>query len=194
MPSENDPKSGMGRGWQSTLRAKTKEEAENRLRTLGYSWEWLPGDELRATTPVLPAVRRLDGGRKSFFNQLIAAYQGWKDTRNDPSKAITFGDGTPLDREAVNIAAELAEGWPSMCRGRKGTWRWSIISSRCTAGGHFPERARCWPRSSPAKRSSLGRSGGLGIFIELCQLNEQRLKASQVFVLDQRGLRLLQRR
>src|SRR3954468_11396441 len=28
MPGEDDPKSGMGRSWQSTLRAKTREEAE----------------------------------------------------------------------------------------------------------------------------------------------------------------------
>jgi Taurine catabolism dioxygenase TauD, TfdA family len=109
MPSENDPASGMGRGWQSTLRAKTPAEAEDRLRGLGYSWEWLPGSELRATTPVLPAVRQLNGNRKSFFNQLIAAFQGWKDARNDPSKAITFGDGTPLDREAVDVATQIAE-------------------------------------------------------------------------------------
>jgi hypothetical protein len=109
MPSENDPTSGMGRGWQSTLRATTPAEAENRLRGLGYSWEWLPSGELRATTPVLPAVRQLKGNRKSFFNQLIAAFQGWKDSRNDPSKAITFGDGTPLDRGAVDIATQIAE-------------------------------------------------------------------------------------
>jgi Taurine catabolism dioxygenase TauD, TfdA family len=109
MPTENDPGSGMGRGWQSTLRALTPGEAEARLDGLGYSWEWLPGGELRATTPVLPAVRDLGDGRKSFFNQLIAAFQGWKDSRNDPSKAITFGDGTPLDRDAVNLATSLAE-------------------------------------------------------------------------------------
>src|SRR5690349_15605310 len=42
MPAENDANSGMGRSWQSTLRAKTREEAEKRLKTLGYSWEWLP--------------------------------------------------------------------------------------------------------------------------------------------------------
>lgn len=109
MPTDNDPTSGMGRGWQSTLRTTTKEDAENRLRSLGYSWEWLDNGDLRATTPVLPAVRQLADGRKTFFNQLIAAFQGWKDTRNDPSKAITFGDGTPLDRDAVNVATELAE-------------------------------------------------------------------------------------
>lgn len=109
MPTDNDPTSGMGRGWQSTLRTRAKEGAESRLRSLGYSWEWLPSGDLRATTPVLPAVCTLADGRKTFFNQLIAAFQGWKDTRNDPSKAITFGDGTPLDREAVNVATELAE-------------------------------------------------------------------------------------
>jgi hypothetical protein len=108
MPADNDPKSGMGRSWKSTLRAETREEAEARLREIEYDWEWLPGDCLRATTPVLPAVRDLGDGRKSFFNQLIAAFQGWKDERNDPSKAIRFGDGSPLDRDAVNIATELA--------------------------------------------------------------------------------------
>jgi hypothetical protein len=109
MPPANDPASGMGRSWQSTLKAPTKKEAEGRLKDLGYHWEWLDDGCLRATTPVLPAVRDLPGGRRSFFNQLIAAYRGWKDTRNDPSRAITFGDGTPLDRDAVAEAIELAD-------------------------------------------------------------------------------------
>lgn len=109
MPAGDDPNSGMGRSWRSTLRATTREQAESRLRELGYTWEWLADDCLRATTPVLPAVRDLGDGRKSFFNQLIAAYQGWKDERNDPSKSIRHGDGTPLDREAVLQCAQLAE-------------------------------------------------------------------------------------
>ncbi|MCL4129784.1 UNVERIFIED_CONTAM: hypothetical protein GTU68_052000 [Idotea baltica] len=109
MPAANDPNSGMGRSWQSTLRSETKEEAEGRLKELGYSWEWLADGCLKATTPVLPAVRDLGNGRKAFFNQLIAAFKGWKDERNDPSKSITFGDGSPLDIEAVHKVAELAE-------------------------------------------------------------------------------------
>jgi hypothetical protein len=109
MPAENDATSGMGRGWQSTLHTSTREGAEARLKSLGYSWEWLPDGSLRATTPVLPAVRKLSNGGMAFFNQLIAASQGWKDSRNDPSKAITFGDGAPLDRDAVNTATELGE-------------------------------------------------------------------------------------
>jgi alpha-ketoglutarate-dependent taurine dioxygenase len=109
MPAANDATSGMGRSWQSTLRTQSKEAAEARLRDLGYSYEWLPDGSLRATTPVLPAVRKLPNGRTSFFNQLIAAAMGWKDARNDPSKSITFGDGTPLDREAVILATQLGE-------------------------------------------------------------------------------------
>jgi len=99
----------MGRSWQSTLRASTPGQAEERLKALGYSWAWLDEGCLRATTPVLPAVRRLADGRTSFFNQLIAAFQGWKDERNDPAKSITFGDGTFLDRDAVNVATRLGE-------------------------------------------------------------------------------------
>ena len=109
MPSANDPESGMGRSWQSTLRTESRAEAEARLRSLGYSWEWLADGCLRATTPVLPAVREISPGRKSFFNQLIAAYCGWKDSRNDPSKSITFGDGASLDRQAVDAAIVLAD-------------------------------------------------------------------------------------
>ena len=109
MPSENDPTSGMGRSWQSTLRTTTREGAEQRLQDLGYSWEWQADGCLRATTPVLSAARDISPGRKAFFNQLIAAYCGWKDSRNDPSKSVTFGDGAPLDRDAVGQAVSLAD-------------------------------------------------------------------------------------
>lgn len=109
MPGIDDAASGMGRSWQSTWSVETKEEAEDRMTKLGYTWEWLDDGCLRATTPQLPAVRDLGDGRKSFFNQLIAAFKGWKDTRNDPAKAITFGDGTPLNPADALKAAELAE-------------------------------------------------------------------------------------
>lgn len=109
MPGFDDAKSGMGRSWQSTFRAKNQAEAESRMLELGYTWEWLDDGSLKAVTPVLPAVRDLGDGRKSFFNQLIAAYKGWKDERNDPSKSIRHGDGSILDQAAVLKCAELAE-------------------------------------------------------------------------------------
>ncbi|MCA9193954.1 MAG: TauD/TfdA family dioxygenase [Planctomycetales bacterium] len=109
MPDSDDPQSGMGRSWQSTLGVDSKEQAERRLEELRYSWEWLEGNALRATTPVLPGVREVSPGRRTLFNQLIAAYAGWKDTRNDPSSAIRFGDGTILDAQAVARLISLAD-------------------------------------------------------------------------------------
>jgi len=109
MPADNDFASGMGRSWRSTLSAANHAEAERRLQALGYTWQWQPDDSLRVTTPVLPAVRALADGRRSFFNQLIAAFQGWKDSRNNPSRSITFGDGQPLDRADVLRAVQLAD-------------------------------------------------------------------------------------
>ena len=59
---------------------------------------------------MLRGVHKLPDGRRSFFNQLIAAYCGWKDARNfDPSKSITLGDGTLLDDAAVAVAIRLSE-------------------------------------------------------------------------------------
>jgi len=109
MPAEADESSGMGRSWQSTFSVDTRKDAEARLAKLSYSWEWHPNGDLRATTPVLSAVRDLGDGRASFFNQLIAAFNGWKDTRNDPARAITFGDGTPLDSGDVAAASAIAD-------------------------------------------------------------------------------------
>ncbi len=110
MPAQADLGSGMGRSWQSTLSVDSREEAETRLSELGYSWEWMEQDELRVTSPTLPAVRELGDGKRSFFNQLIAAFKGWKDSRNDPSKSITHGDGSPLDPSAIERVCELADG------------------------------------------------------------------------------------
>lgn len=109
MPAANDASSGMGRSWQSTFRVETREEAQQRMTDYGYTWEWQEDGSLRATTPVLPAVREVSPGRKVFFNQLIAAFCGWKDSRNDASKSITFGDGQPLDRETVMEISDMAE-------------------------------------------------------------------------------------
>ncbi len=108
MPATSDAGSGMGRSWKSTFRADNRPVAEEQMRSLGYSWDWLDDGSLRASTPVLPAVKGLPAGRQTFFNQLIAAAGGWKDIRNDPSKAITFGDGSPLDLDDVAIAVEIS--------------------------------------------------------------------------------------
>ena len=109
MPDTDDVGSGMGRSWRSTLGVDDRAGAEGRLGELGYRWEWQADGNLRATTPTLPAVMEIAPGRVSFFNQVIAAYRGWKDERNDPSTALRHGDGSKLDAASVQRAIELAD-------------------------------------------------------------------------------------
>lgn len=113
MPDQDDATSGLGRSWRSTFGATVRAQAESRMQKLGYSWEWLPDGALRVTTPVVQGVRTVDAaGRKTFFNQLIAACSGWKDARNDPSRAVVHGQGGPLDfhavKQVISIANEMA--------------------------------------------------------------------------------------
>lgn len=109
MPAENNAESGQGRSWKSTLSVKTAAEAETKLQTLGYSWRWFEGDRLRVTTSVMPAVRTLLDGRRVFFNQLIAAFKGWKTEDEGRNKAITFGDGSAIDGSDMLRVADSAE-------------------------------------------------------------------------------------
>ncbi len=111
MPAKDDHASGQGRSWQSTLSVQTKNEAETKLRELGYSWSWSDDHSLKAITPVLPAVRTLNNGVKVFYNQLVAAYMGWEGVRDNPDKAICFGDDSsiPIDglEQIVSLATEF---------------------------------------------------------------------------------------
>jgi len=109
MPLHDDLGSGQGRSWASTLSAQTQAEAEAKLTKLGYSWSWRAGQSLSVITPVLPAIRELVDGRSVFFNQLIAAFRGWKDARNSGEKSISFGDGTAIEHTDMAVAIELAD-------------------------------------------------------------------------------------
>lgn len=39
----------------------------------------------------------------------MAAYFGWKDSRNQPEKAVLYGDDTPLDANDVTRTNEVLE-------------------------------------------------------------------------------------
>ena len=109
MPNIDDLESGQGRSWRSTLSTDDKSAAEDKLRKLGYQWEWLEQDSLRVTTAVLPAVRETDNGRQVFFNQLIAAFRGWKDARNATEKSIRFGDDSAISTQAMAKAIHIGD-------------------------------------------------------------------------------------
>ena len=120
MPGSDDAGSGQGRSWRSTLSVETKEAAEKRLRNLGYTWEWREDGSVRVTTAALPAVRDLGGGRKTFFNQLIAAFRGWSDSRNSADKSITFGRGDPIMGEDMAPAIAAADDLTVDCAWQAG--------------------------------------------------------------------------
>ena len=108
MPAENDADSGQGRSWKSTLSVDSVAAAEAKLVELGYSWVWMDDGGLRATTPVLPAVIDIGNDRQVFYNQLIAAYMGWKGVKENPSSAITFGDDSAIPAEALDLIVKLS--------------------------------------------------------------------------------------
>lgn len=110
MPAAADIESGQGRSWQDTLSVADRQGAELRLQKLGYQWEWLEDDNLRVTSPALPVIRTLEDGREVFFNQLIAAFCGWQDRRNEARKSIQFGNGEEIDEADMQRVAELAYG------------------------------------------------------------------------------------
>ena len=120
MPGADDAGSGQGRSWRSTLSVGSQDEAEKRLSDLGYSWEWREDGSLRVTTAALPAVRIVSEGRKTFFNQLIAAFRGWSDTRNSADKSITFGDGEAITAEHMAPAIKAAEELTALCEWQPG--------------------------------------------------------------------------
>jgi len=136
MPGENDAGSGLGRSWRSTFSVESREDAESRMNELGYSWEWLADDSLRATTPTLPAVLETIPGQKTFFNQLIAVFYGWKDARNDPSKSITLGNGDPIDPEDIHKTTELAESCTFDVQWKEG--QVALVDNRIAMHGRKP--------------------------------------------------------
>jgi alpha-ketoglutarate-dependent taurine dioxygenase len=109
MPADDDLDSGQGRSWRSTLSVESREAAGKKLRALNYQWQWQADDSLRVTTPVLPAIRTLSDGRRVFFNQLIAAYRGWKDVLTQAENSIRFGDDSIIDSEAMALTIELGD-------------------------------------------------------------------------------------
>lgn len=108
MPSGDNPDSAQGRGWQSTLSVTTKEQAEEKLQGLGYRWHWHEDGSLSAQTRALPAIKSVDGDRRVFFNQIIAAYQGWKGVKEDPSVGLCFGDDSAIPKQFLDTICEIA--------------------------------------------------------------------------------------
>ena len=135
MPSKDDAQSGQGRSWASTLSVESKQQAEKKLLSLGYDWQWQPNGSLEAVTPVLPAVLDL-GDKKVFYNQLVAAYMGWAGVRDDPSCALAFGDGSAIPKDALERIAELSNDFTVDLQWQDGDV--ALLDNKMTMHGRRP--------------------------------------------------------
>ena len=109
MSSGDELISGQGRSWQKTLGVSSKNDAEAKLSELGYSWDWIEGDNLSVTTKPLKATKELENGKKSFFNQVIAASLGWKKSSKNQIAPVRFGNDQEIDQSAIENISELAQ-------------------------------------------------------------------------------------
>ena len=109
MSSGDELISGQGRSWQKTLGVSTKNDAEAKLSELGYSWNWIEGDNLSVTTKPLKATKELKDGKKSFFNQVIAASLGWKKSSKNQISPVRFGNDQEINQSAIEHISELAQ-------------------------------------------------------------------------------------
>lgn len=106
---EDDPSSPIGRGWKSTFLTKDKTVAEERAAKLNMKLEWTE-DDVKTIMGPIPAIKYDETRqRKIWFNSMVAAYTGWEDARNDPKKAVTFGDGNPLPEHVIYDCLKILE-------------------------------------------------------------------------------------
>ncbi|KAL0341966.1 UNVERIFIED_CONTAM: Clavaminate synthase-like protein [Sesamum calycinum] len=106
---DDDPSSPIGRGWKSTFLTKDKSVAEERAAKLNMKLEWTE-DGVKTIMGPIPAVKYDETRQcKIWFNSMVAAYTGWEDARNDPKKAVTFGDGNPLPGDIIYDCLKILE-------------------------------------------------------------------------------------
>ncbi|MBD1559649.1 hypothetical protein HC752_22155 [Vibrio sp. S9_S30] len=102
MPEVTDNSSPIGRSWKETFHVETREECEAKLREHKMSWQWEKEGVLKTETSILPAIRfDQETQEKTFFNSIVAVYDGWNDSRNVSTQAVVSGTGTLMDAEVM---------------------------------------------------------------------------------------------
>jgi len=140
VPEVDDPASAQGRSWKAMFSSNTREEAEAAMTEKGFTWEWHDNGNCTVTSAKLDAVRVCSNGSKAFFNQIVAAYTGWVDSRNEYGKSVVFGDGTPLPQDAVEHLAKFME--ENKCAYRWAPGQFCIVDNTVAYHGREPFTGR----------------------------------------------------
>lgn len=110
LPDYDDPSSAIGRSWRSTFNTEVKEEAKNKAKEIGVELEFLDNGDCVSISSVTKAIRNHPTtGERVFFNSVVAAYVGWRDSRNDPVEAVRFGDGSMMNPDQIEIAKKILD-------------------------------------------------------------------------------------
>jgi hypothetical protein len=106
----DDVSSALGKGWKNCYDVKSKKEMEDKLNKLYSVYKWKNND-LWMQTPIMPVFNSIynDQIEYTFFNSIIAAYNGWNDSRNIGKKSITLSDGSYLNENFMNDLNEFIE-------------------------------------------------------------------------------------
>lgn len=109
MPGGDSAESAQGRSWLSTLSVENEQQAEAKLKELGYTWTWQDNGDLLAQTGALAGIKTVADGRKVFFNQIIAAFEGWEGVKENPVKALCFGDDSEIPKSFLETISKISE-------------------------------------------------------------------------------------
>eukprot|EP00397_Hematodinium_sp_SG-2012_P033390 GEMP01035668.1.p1 GENE.GEMP01035668.1~~GEMP01035668.1.p1 ORF type:complete len:381 (+),score=77.75 GEMP01035668.1:54-1145(+) len=112
-PSEENSKYNC---WQKNI-AYTKEQVEDYLGALGYTWEWTDTNALRYKKVFPTTVEHDETGEATWFNQLHAhhrtfyqghpLFEGESDSFNEWPVETRYGDGTPIELEVLARVREV---------------------------------------------------------------------------------------
>ncbi|KAL9264228.1 Clavaminate synthase-like protein [Drosera capensis] len=134
LSEDDDNSSPIGRGWKSTFLTDDRKIAEERASKIGTRLEWL-GDIVKSVMGPIPAIR-IDKSRqrKVWFNSMVIAYTSYDDARNDPTKAVQFGDGRPVPGDIVLDCVRILDEESVAIPWQKGDVllidNWAILHSR----------------------------------------------------------------
>jgi hypothetical protein len=108
LPEFDDSSSPIGRGWRSTFLCDTKEDINSFLSKTDMTFKWLENDNLFTRTSITPVFSKI-GSTSTFFNSIIAVYNGWNDERNDGKASIVDIDDKPLNSDFMDALNTFAD-------------------------------------------------------------------------------------
>ncbi|SOZ10553.1 condensation domain-containing protein [Cupriavidus taiwanensis] len=106
--------------WRDFFKTDSREEVEARLRASGTDFAWLDADTLQTREHCPAVITHPVTGERSFFNQVQLHHTACLDpeVRRDlldivgPQRMprhVTFGDGSPIGDDVMNLIGELYE-------------------------------------------------------------------------------------